>query len=169
MENQKYIYTPQGDQPTKENLKKDFWRSIIVIAVICAIASNLGRSDHQIYYLIAFIIGSLMVYILKATAKYIRHIRIDPADGILYLEYLTFNGAEGTTTFDLLHAKYDYAFKASMGFQGYVMKVKDEGSNLEIRETKSTSKKDQKNRFAKDQLDKINETITQVRRTYQNA
>jgi len=163
MENQDYIFVPMGEEPTKVNLKKNFWKSIVIVAVCCAVASNFGRSDQQIYYLVAFIAISLLIYCLRLTSKFIRHIKIDPAEGTLYLEYLTYQGAEGTTRFDLMNSEYSYRYSASKGYNGYIMKIKDKQANLELRETKSEKGKDQKNRYLREQLDSLNEIILRAR------
>jgi len=163
MENQEYVFVPMGEEPTKENLKKNFWKSIVLVAVCCAVASNFGRSDQQIYYLGAFITISLLVYCLRITTKFIRKIRIDPSKGTLYLEYLTSQGAEGAERFDLINSDYSYRYNASKGYNGYILKIKNKGSKLELRETKSINGKDQKNRFSREQLDNINNIILKVK------
>jgi len=165
MENHDYVFTPMGEQPTKQNIKSNFRKSIVIVAVGCAVASNFGRSDQQIYYLVAFIAISLLVYCLRITSKFICHIRIDPTEGVLYLEYLTSKGAEGTTKFNLLNAKYSYRFNVSMGSPGYILKIIDHGQKLELRETKSKNGKDQKNTFLRDQLDRIDKIILEVRKS----
>lgn len=163
MENQEYVFTPIGDQPTKENLRKNLFKAITVVAVVCAVASNFAKSSQQIYFLIAFLMISAIVYGLMVTTKYIKQIRLNASEATLYLEYVTISGKEGTNEINLLNAKYSYRFSASNGYQGYTMKLNDKKSKLEIRETKSSSKQDQKNRFLKDQLDQMNQIITDIR------
>jgi len=165
MENQDYMFVPMGEEPTKDNLKKNFWKSIVIVAVCCAVASNFGRSDQQIYYLVAFIAISVLIYCLRLTSKFIRHIKIDPAEGTLYLEYLTYQGAEGTTKFDLRNSEYTYRYSASKGYNGYIIKIKDKHANLELRETKSEKGKDQKNRFLREQLDRIDKIIVELKKS----
>lgn len=163
MENEEYVFTPVGDQPTQDNLKRNFTKSIALVAVCCSLASWFETSNHQIYFLYAFILISLIVYLMRINSKFIKCIRIDPALGVLYLEYITYKGSEGISTFDLVRSTYKYSYKPSIGAPGYLLIIKDKKSKLEILETKLRNGKDQKNGFFKEQLEQINQLIIGIK------
>jgi hypothetical protein len=162
MEGQEYIFLPAGEQPTKDNLRGNFIKSIAMVAVICSFASWFETYDHQIYFLIAFIVIGLILYLMTLSTKFIRCIKIDPHKKLLYLEYITYHGIEGVSVFDLVHAKTKYAYKPSRGMQGYLLTILDEKSKLEIMETKVRNGKDQKNGFLRDQIDQMHEIILSI-------
>lgn len=162
MENREYVFTPMGDQPTVQNIKKGLFISIVIITVVCMGAAIYSNPGHRVYSLFAFNILCLIVIIMKITGNYILNIRIDPVEGVLYSTYLTFKGEEGVTEIDIRDAKYSYVYYASKSYQGYILTIKDQVARLQLRETKSIRNKDQNNRFLKSQLHEMNEIILEV-------
>lgn len=152
-----------GDQPTVENLKRGLIISVCLVTAICGIWAIFSKPDQRFLPITVFASLVTIVVVLKYISQFILNIRIDPLERILYSEYITIKGETGTNRINIREAKYSYKLRVTKGYQGYVLTIKDVGSKLQIRETKSATNKDQKNRFLKSQLDQMNQLILQIR------
>jgi len=163
MDNQEYVFTPEGDQPTVQNLRRSTFKMIAFIAVGCAFSTYFLKPSKEIDALVAFVLLSFLVIIVVYPARYIQNIRIDPKTHKLYAGYLKMNGKTGITVIDLDLARINYKFNFTKTSSGWSLTLNDGTEKLKLYETKSTTSKDQKNSFLKDQLDSINEVINHIK------
>jgi len=163
MENQYHEFIPMGSPPSVQNLRRGLYIAIAIIGLACVVGAIFSDAGNVKYCLIMFIALTLLIVAMKYSSHFIINIQIDPVEGMLYSTYLTIKGDTGVDQIDIKRAKYSYIYHVTKGEQGWILTIKDKDSSLEIRETKSTRNKDQKNSFLKNQLDEMNKLIIRIR------